>query len=178
MSYRKSAGGWTFGLLWIGLCAGIALAQQSAPFPPMDQMPGMQHPAAHDQHDMSSMPGMKHDNAVAQYGSGTSWRPASTPEYMWMGKSGDWTLMAHANIFLTYNQQGGPRGVGKLESEDWVMTMEQHPLGRAKFELRQMFSAEPFTAPKPGFPELFQTGETYKGAPLLDHQHPHDFVGE
>jgi hypothetical protein len=41
-----------------------------------------------------------------------------------------------------------------------------------------MFSAEPFTAPKPGFPLLFQTGETYHGAPLVNYQHPHDFIGE
>jgi hypothetical protein len=176
MPFRKPAGKQTFSLLSMILCASVALAQQSAP-PAMDQMPGMSHPVA-EQHEMSSMKGMQHDNAVAQYGSGTSWRPASTPEYMWMGKSVDWTLMAHANAFLTYNQQGGPQGVGKLESENWLMLMEQHPLGRARLEFRQMFSAEPFTAPKPGFPQLFQTGETYRGAPLLNHQHPHDFIGE
>src|SRR4051812_27447769 len=174
-------------ILVIGLAmASAASAQQSAP--PMDQMPGMQHPAEHTppapqqapehQHDMSSMPGMKHDESVAQYGSGTSWRPASTPEYMWMAAARGWTLMAHANVFLTCNQQGRPAGVGKVESENWLMTMEQHKLGRASLEIRQMFSAEPFTTPKPGFPQLLQTGETYRGSPLLNHQHPHDFIGE
>src|SRR3954463_10244661 len=149
--------------LLIFLAASLASAQQSTP-PPMDQMPGMQHPSpAHDQHDMtsmSSMKGMEHNATVAQYGSGTSWRPASTPEYMWMGNFRGWTLMAHSNVFLTYNQQGRPAGVGKVESENWLMTMEQPKLGRASLEIRQMFSAEPFTTPKPGFPQLFQTGET------------------
>ena len=156
----------------------LAAAQQSGQ--PMDQMPGMQHPAQSQpmRHDMSSMKGMEHDVTVAQYGSGTSWRPASTPEYMWMGTFHGWTLMAHANLFLTYNQQGGRRGIGKFESQDWVMLMEQHRLGKASLEIRQMFSAEPFTAPKPGFPELFQTGETYRGKPLVDFQHAHDFIGE
>lgn len=41
-----------------------------------------------------------------------------------------------------------------------------------------MFSAEPWTAPGRGFPELFQTGETFKGRPIIDAQHPHDlFMG-
>ena len=95
-----------------------------------------------------------------------------------MKMSGGWMLMAHGQLFLTYNQQGGPRGAGKVESENWLMTMEEHSLGRARIQLRQMFSAEPLTAPHPGFPELFQTGETYHGAPLVDHQHPHDVFGE
>ena len=86
--------------------------------------------------------------------------------------------MAHGNLFLTYNQQGGPRGAGKLESSNWLMTMEEHSLSRARLQLRQMWSAEPLTAPHPGFPLLFQTGETYHGVPLVDHQHPHDVFGE
>src|SRR5215467_2220948 len=41
-----------------------------------------------------------------------------------------------------------------------------------------MFSAESLTSPHPGFPELFQTGESYHGAPLIDHQHPHNVFAE
>jgi hypothetical protein len=41
-----------------------------------------------------------------------------------------------------------------------------------------MFSAESLTSPHPGFPELFQTGETYHGQPLVDHQHPHNVFAE
>jgi len=41
-----------------------------------------------------------------------------------------------------------------------------------------MFSAEPFTFPPGGSPLLFQTGETYKGEPLIDRQHPHDLFME
>src|ERR1051325_6687908 len=69
-----------------------AFAQQNAPTQPMDPMPGMQHPAEHE-HDMSSMKGVHHHSPVAQYGSGTGWRPASTPEYMWMTTTHDWTFM-------------------------------------------------------------------------------------
>ena len=118
------------------------------------------------------------DCRVPKAGSGTSWLPCSSSEHAWMKMSGGWMLMAHGQLFLTYNQQGGPRGAGKIESENWLMTMEEHSLGRARIQLRQMLSAEPLTAPHPGFPELFQTGETYHGAPLVDHQHPHDVFGE
>jgi hypothetical protein len=89
-----------------------------------------------------------------------------------------WQLMAHANVFLTYDQQGGPRGAGKAESQNWVMLMEQRRIGKSTLTLRQMLSAEPLTTPHPGFPELFQTGETYHGVPLVDHQHPHDVFSE
>ena len=110
--------------------------------------------------------------------SGTSWQPASVSEPMWMLSRGGWELMLHGTIFITYNQQGGPRGEGKAESTNYVMTMEQHRLGAGMLLLRQMFSAESLTSPHPGFPELFQTGETYHGQPLVDHQHPHNVFAE
>jgi hypothetical protein len=111
-------------------------------------------------------------------GSGTAWQPASVqgPEWMWM--HGGWELMAHGAIFVDYNQQGGPRGAGKAESVNWGMLMEQHKLGAGTILFRQMFSAESLTSPHPGFPELFQTGETYHGESLVDHQHPHNVFAE
>jgi hypothetical protein len=86
--------------------------------------------------------------------------------------------MVHGVVFVDYNQQGGPRGVGKAESVNNAMFMAQHKLGPGTLLLRQMFSAESLTAPHPGFPELFQTGETYHGEPLVDHQHPHNVFSE
>ena len=111
-------------------------------------------------------------------GSGTSWQPASVPAQLWMTSLGNWDLMAHGNLFLTYNQQGGPRGAGKAESVNYLMLMEQHLLGSGTILFRQMLSAESLTSPHPGFPELFQTGETYHGQPLVDHQHPHNVFAE
>jgi hypothetical protein len=58
------------------------------------------------------------------------------------------------------------------------MLMEQHKLGAGTILVRQMFSAESLTSPHPGFPELFQTGETYHGEALVDHQHPHNVFAE
>ncbi len=118
------------------------------------------------------------ETRVAQNASGTSWIPASSPENMWMKPLGNWVLMAHGELFAGYNQQGGKLGTGKAESENWLMLMEERKLGSAMLDLRQMLSAEPLTAPHPGYPELFQTGETYKGRPLVNYQHPHDVFGE
>jgi hypothetical protein len=109
---------------------------------------------------------------------GTGWQPASTPDHMWMRSVGSWDLMAHGVIFVGYNQQGGPRGAGKAESVNWLMLMEQHRVGQGSILFREMFSAESLTSPHPGFPELFQTGETYHGRPLIDHQHPHNVFSE
>jgi len=131
------------------------------------QMDGMD-----TRHESSQLPS-PHD------GSGTAWEPASVPEHAWMLMRGGWELMAHGQIFIDYNQQGGPRGGGaKAESVNVGMLMEQHSLGSGTILFRQMLSAESLTSPHPGFPELFQTGETYHGQGLVDHQHPHNVFGE
>jgi hypothetical protein len=111
---------------------------------------------------------------VGQMGSGTSWGPSSSQMRMWDKIAGDWLLMLHFNAFAGVNSQGGPRGVTKLESQNWLMPMAFHKLGKGTLQLRGMFSLEPFTFAPGGSPLLFQTGETYKGQPLIDRQHPHD----
>jgi hypothetical protein len=131
-----------------------------------------------------NMPGMQMATSAPDWlpsphaSSGTGWQPAAAPSHQWMRSLGAWDLMAHGAVFADYNQQGGPRGEGKAESVNWLMLMEQHALGGGTILFRQMFSAESLTAPHPGFPELFQTGETYHGQPLVDHQHPHNVFAE
>ena len=128
------------------------------------------------------MAGMHMDETVAlpspHVSSGTGWQPAAVPEREWMISRGGWDLMAHGTLFATYNQQGEPRGEGKAESVNYLMLMQQHSLWRGMILFREMFSAESLTSPHPGFPELFQTGETYHGEPLVDHQHPHNVFSE
>jgi len=116
--------------------------------------------------------------SMGQMGSGTSWEPASTPTSMWSRQKNDWLLMFHFNLLAGFNSQGGPRGTKKFESENWFMAMALHRLGSGMLELRGMFSAEPFTLARGGSPLLFQTGESYKGQPLIDKQHPHDLFME
>jgi len=128
--------------------------------------------------DSQQAHGSGHQAEHAHAGSGTSWQPKSVPVHMWSTQRGAWTLAAHGNLFLTFNHQGGPRGRGKLESMNWLMLSQQRKVGSGTLEFRQMFSGEPLTAPHGGFPQLFQTGETYRGAPVVDAQHPHDVFGE
>jgi len=144
-----------------------ATSHQAAASIAMEDMPGM---GMNEEHG-SWMPSL-------HAGSGTAWEPASAPVPMWMISHGGWNLMAHGTIFVDYNQQGGPRGVGKAESVNYAMLMEEHRLWNGTLMFRQMLSAESLTSPHPGFPQLFQTGETYHGEPLVDHQHPHNVFGE
>jgi hypothetical protein len=116
--------------------------------------------------------------SMGAMGSGTTWQPSSGPMYMLHKQSGDWLLMFHYNATIGVNSQGGPRGVTKFESANWFMPMAYHKLGKGTVQLRGMFSFEPFTFPPGGSPLLFQTGETYKGQPLIDKQHPHDLFME
>jgi hypothetical protein len=56
------------------------------------------------------------------------------------------------------------------------MIAAEHRLGRGSFMLQSMFSLDPATITHQSYPLLFQTGETAYGLPLVDRQHPHDFV--
>lgn len=116
--------------------------------------------------------------SMSAIGSGTSLMPASSPGYMWHWMKDDWMIMAHGNLIAGFNHQGGPRGVNKAESENWFMLMAERQAGPGRLMLRGMFSAETWTTPRRGFPELFQTGETFKGRPIIDAQHPHDLFME
>jgi hypothetical protein len=115
---------------------------------------------------------------MGRMGSGTSWQPDSSPMPMMHKQWGEWLLMFHYNVVAGVNRQGGPRGVTKFESANWFMPSAVRRAGPGTLELRGMLSAEPFTFPPGGSPLLFQTGETYKGEPLIDRQHPHDLFME
>src|SRR5882762_10559992 len=115
---------------------------------------------------------------LGQMGSGTSWQPTTSPMYMMDKITGKWLLMAHFNFVAGLNSQGGPRGTTKFESANWFMPIAFHKLGKGTLQLRGMFSLEPFTFARGGSPLLFQTGETYKGQPIIDRQHPHDLFME
>ncbi len=156
---------------------------------PMGQMPGMDMGGTNmnmgplivmNGNDMGIRVGASdtHIMSMGAMGSGTTWQPSSGPMHMYHKQSGDWLLMFHYNLIAVMNRQGGPRGVTKAESANWFMPMAYHKLGKGTVQLRGMFSFEPFTFPPGGSPLLFQTGETFKGQPLIDHQHPHDLFME
>jgi hypothetical protein len=112
--------------------------------------------------------------------SGTSIEPPSTPAPMLMERREGWTLMLHGSGFVADIQRHAPseRGGDKLFSTNWIMPMAQRQLGRGELTVRTMLSLEPGTVTGRYYPELFQQGETAYGKPIVDGQHPHDFVME
>lgn len=164
------------------------------------QMPGMQMPCPQNKQQQSkpaqagNMQGMDHKNAPAMdmneppktfvdeiqhHGtSGTTAEPNSTPTPMLMTMKGKWMLMFHGEAFLNTLQQSGPRGSDKVFSTNWLMPMAQRQLGPGTFTVRAMLSFEPGTVTDRFYPELFQQGETAFGKPIIDGQHPHDFIME
>jgi hypothetical protein len=81
------------------------------------------------------------------------------------------------NVFLVDTQQSGPRGGDKFYSSNWAMITAGHRLGSSgAFQADLMLSLEPATVTDRRYPLLFQTGETAFGQPIVDGQHPHDFI--
>src|SRR5437870_1340285 len=111
-------------------------------------------------------------------GSGTSWLPDASPMHAAHVRLGDWTLMLHGDGFLQYDRQGGSRGGTQLGFVNWAMAAATRSLGRGQLQVRAMLSAEPWTIGSGGYPLLLQSGESYRGAPLHDRQHPHDLFME
>jgi hypothetical protein len=110
--------------------------------------------------------------------SGTSWQPDSTPMHAHHTMSGLWRVMQHYNLFLSYDNQSGPRGDDQLNALGWYMAMASRPMGKGELMLRAMLSPDPAGVGPKGYPLLFQNGEAYHGQPLVDRQHPHDFFME
>jgi len=110
--------------------------------------------------------------------SGTSVNPRSSPMDMIHKRWGDWTFMFHGGVFVADEQQTGPRGGDKFFAPNWFMGTASHSVGRGSVEFRSMLSLDPATITNRSYPLLFQTGETAFGRPLVDAQHPHDFVME
>jgi hypothetical protein len=115
-------------------------------------------------------------------GSGTAWQPDATPMYGYMWHTREWMFMAHGNIALRYTSQDatskGSRGDSKIDAPNWFMLMGQRRVGmKGLFHFNTMMSLDAIFGGN-GYPLLFQTGESYKGQPLIDRQHPHDLFSE
>jgi hypothetical protein len=109
--------------------------------------------------------------------SGTSENPAAWPMPMIMTHLGNWNTMFMGISFFSDIQQSGPRGGDKLYSTNWFMASAEHRIGsNGAFQAELMLSLEPATITDRRYPLLFQTGETAYGAPLVDAQHPHNFI--
>ncbi len=153
--------------------------------------------AQHEHHNMEQMKdstgkkdGMEHMSMPMSHafsrnlpmnrnGSGSSWLPDASPMYGYMFHSRKWMYMLHGNVFLRYTYQDigrkGDRGGDKFDAPNWFMLMAQRNVGKkGLFHYEVMVSLDRLTEGGAGYPLLFQSGESWKGQPLVDRQHPHD----
>lgn len=136
---------------------------------PRMNMPGM---AGHTTDDMMIGPA---GVSMERMGSGTTWIPDAVTLPNRRRMLGDWMIMAHGFAFLQYDNQSGERGDDQFGSLNWLMLMATHDARGGRFQARTMLSLDPFTVTNRGYPLLLQSGESFKGQPLHDRQHPHDF---
>jgi len=113
--------------------------------------------------------------SMERMGSGTTWIPDAVTLPSRRRMLGDWMLMAHGFLFGQYDHQSGERGDEQWGSLNWAMLMATRDFAGGRFQARTMLSLDPLTVTKRGYPLLLQTGEAYRGQPLHDRQHPHDF---
>ncbi len=127
---------------------------------------------------MGAMSGLYGTYDMSQDSSGTSWQPESTAMGGRHTMSGSWMTMWHGIANLVYDDQGGPRGDTKTFANSMLMFMGRRELPVGALGVRMMVSADPLMGSN-GYPLLFQTGETADGRnPLIDRQHPHNFLME
>lgn len=140
--------------------------------------------AEHFQHlDMAEMHvpmhGMYGRYPMNREASGTSWVPDSSPSEGFHLMHKQWMLMFSGFSYYVTDVQRGKKGDSQLFDENMFMFMAQKDFNKITLAFRTMFSAEPFTIGKCGYPLLLQTGETCNGkTPLINRQHPHDLFGE
>lgn len=91
--------------------------------------------------------------------------------------TGDWMVMAHGYVSPQYTNHGGPRGSDKFYATSMFMVSGEKEGDWGRLQLRTMLSLEPAMDAR-GYPNLFATGETADGVPLVDRQHPHDLFME
>ena len=78
--------------------------------------------------------------------SGTAWQPDTSDHLGLMTESGDWTLMAHGVLNLSYDHQSGPRDGDKLFASGMLMGMARRPLGNGTLQFKALFSPDPIWA--------------------------------
>ncbi|MGB5077242.1 MAG: hypothetical protein WBO17_07170 [Sphingorhabdus sp.] len=112
-------------------------------------------------------------------GSGTSRLPGQEGGMhgLHIDAGSEWMVMAHGYAWGVYTNQSGPRGDEKAYVQSMAMLSAERSFTGARLQIKSMFSLEPLMSNR-GYPNLFATGETANGEPLVDRQHPHDFFME
>ncbi len=112
-------------------------------------------------------------------GSGTSRLPGKEGGHtgLHIMPGDDWMLMLHGYATGVRTDQSGPRGDSKTYVQSMAMLSAEKDTNWGRIQLKSMMSLEPLMK-NTGYPNLFATGETAGGEPLVDRQHPHDLFME
>ena len=183
--------------VWLGLSVSVLAQHEHHKMPAKQEKPAPKdtmNMQMHGDHDMNMDTGMHSMNIPMTHafslnlpmnrnGSGTGWLPDASPMYGYMIHSKKWMYMVHGSVFLRYNNQNfnndNKRGDSRFDAPTWFMLMGQRKVGEnGLFHFSSMLSLDPVIEGGKGYPLLFQTGESYKGQPLIDRQHPHDLFSE
>ena len=161
----------------------LALSVQAPGTKPIDLAFSIQPGSGHASSEMS-MGGMRMEATLGKWsanreGSGTAWQPDATPMYMRMLPSlGGFELSLMGTVQAGFVNSGGKRGDKAFFSNSMLMLMGRKEVGRGTIGFHLMTSVDPEINGQYGVPNLFQTGETANGKPLVDRQHPHNLYSE
>lgn len=116
--------------------------------------------------------------------SGTGWLPAATPMYGTHRPWRDWDLRFDGVAAVEFlaeprdRHRTGGDDTREAGSVNWGMAMARRNVGRGRFGIRTMFSAEPWTVSRCGPISFLATGEVCDGDTIHDRQQPHDLFME
>ncbi len=150
------------------------MSEPEPSFPVIDTSAGHDHAAMNhgDHHTAPETP------PAYTVGSGTSRLPGLDGMHGGLHvNAGEWMVMAHGYVSAQYTDHSGPRGADKLYAPSMAMVTADRKTAFGSLQLRSMFSLDPLMSNR-GYPNLFATGETAGGEPLVDRQHPHDLFME
>jgi len=126
-------------------------------------------------------PGALGSYPMAREASGTAWQPDSSLHGGVHARAGNWDLMGHASLNGVYDWQQRPRGGDRAFVSGMIMGSARRSFSDGSggvLQFRAMLSPEPLFGAR-GYPLLLAAGESADGvAPLVDRQHPHDFLME
>lgn len=111
--------------------------------------------------------------------SGTAANPGTRTPHVTTG-TGSWNLFYSFNAHVNYVSETGPEEQrNETFSTNWLTAGLHGQLGeRTSFVVRGRVSAEPYTIPEEGYPQILQFVSPEGGQVLLDTMRPHDLVQE
>ena len=119
-------------------------AGAAAAAPPVDHAAMGHGPSPHEAMGHGAMRGALGPYPMAREASGTAWQPDTSEHHGYMTRSGDWTLMAHGNLDLIADTQGGRRGDDKIFVAGMLMGMAKRDFANGDaLQFKAMVSPEP-----------------------------------